>query len=197
MRLSCSPLPRAPSILETQVMFSAGIVPILGEKACTWKLTVWLAANRIPSAGEMMVPAHVLALEELAKLAAGQLVEAGRFHEFYFRLSDIVRRYLEGRFGIMAPEQTTEEFLREAGRNPVLSEVHKELLAGFLRAADMVKFARLQPSIGESEAAFAAKGFQFIVADFVAVDFDGAFVDVKLVAGAGQQGDALAEFFDF
>ena len=31
--------------------------------------------------------------------------------QFYQELSMILRRYIEGRFGLSAPEQTTEEFL--------------------------------------------------------------------------------------
>ena len=109
---------------------------------------------------ERLIPPHVRALAQLEALAGERLIEQGRFHEFYYRLSDIVRQYIEGRFGIMAPERTTEEFLREARYSEVLGEDWKDLLAGFLRAADMVKFARHEPTADESEAAFAAaRGF--------------------------------------
>jgi hypothetical protein len=112
------------------------------------------------TAQEQLIPPHVRALAQLEALAGERLIEQGRFHEFYYRLSDIVRQYIERRFGIMAPERTTEEFLREAGCGEVLSEDWKDLLAGFLRAADMVKFARHEPTADESEAAFvAARGF--------------------------------------
>jgi hypothetical protein len=43
-------------------------------------------------------PAHEVALEALAKLRAARLIEEGRHGEFYVRLSDIVRTYLEVRF---------------------------------------------------------------------------------------------------
>jgi hypothetical protein len=71
-------------------------------------------------------------------------------------LSDIVRQYIERRFGLMAPEQTTEEFLRDAGRNRALEDRHREMLASFLRAADMVKFALHMPTRGDADAAMAA-----------------------------------------
>lgn len=103
-----------------------------------------------------VVPAHIWAFDELDRLEAAGLVERGAFHAFYFRLSDIVRQYIERRFGLMAPERTTEEFLRDAGRSAVLSADDREQLGGFLGAADMVKFALHEPSSAESRDALAA-----------------------------------------
>ena len=134
---------------------AAGVVIICGAVL----LVVWLARRRrVHAAQPRIIPAHVWALTQLDLLAREELIEQGRFHAFYFRLSDIVRQYIERRFGIMAPERTTEEFLREARRDPSLSDEHKELLRGFLRAADMVKFALHEPSIDESRTAFGAAG---------------------------------------
>ncbi len=97
---------------------------------------------------------------QLDELERRKLVEQGRVHEFYFQLSSVVRQYLERRFDIMAPERTTEEFLRETRRSNVLADDHKQLLADFLRAADMVKFALHEPSATESGLAMmAARGF--------------------------------------
>ena len=103
-----------------------------------------------------IVPPHAWAEAELDRLAAEGLIEQARFHEFYFRLTDIVRQYIERRFSIMAPEQTTEEVLRQARASAVLGDEHKDLLGGFLRAADKVKFARHRPTVEEAESAFAA-----------------------------------------
>ena len=55
------------------------------------------------------------------------------------RLTDLLRRYLLRRFGIQAPEQTTDETLAA-----ICPYIHKEELDGMaplLRTADMVKFA--------------------------------------------------------
>ncbi len=103
---------------------------------------------------------HAWAMAALAQLEADGLLDRGAFEPFYTRLSDIVRQYIEKRFGLMAPERTTDEFLVEARRGDALSEGHKTLLEGFLRAADMVKFARFQPrSRDATEALGAARGF--------------------------------------
>jgi hypothetical protein len=106
------------------------------------------------AAAERIVPPHEWASAQLDALAREQLIEHSRFHEFYFRLSDIVRQYIERRFSIMAPEQTTDEFLLQTRTSPVLNDEHKDLLGGFLRAADMVKFARHQPTADEAGRAF-------------------------------------------
>lgn len=126
-------------------------------------LALWLARRRrraAEAAFEPEPPAHAWAMAALAQLEREGLLEQGAFEPFYTRLSDIVRRYIEKRFGLMAPERTTDEFLAEARRGDALSEGHKTLLEGFLRAADMVKFALHLPR-GEDarEALGAARGF--------------------------------------
>jgi hypothetical protein len=83
---------------------------------------------------------------ELAIRALQQLREENPpVQEFYTRLSDIVRHYLEGRFHLHAPEQTTEEFLYEVSENNVLTQKHTDLLGAFLQESDLVKFARHHP----------------------------------------------------
>ena len=102
---------------------------------------------------EPELPPHVWALQELDRLHADDLFRHNKVQEFYFRLSDIVRNYIERRFGLMAPERTTEEFLREAHHHTVLSETHQQLLSDFLTAADMVKFALYRPVAEEGNTA--------------------------------------------
>jgi hypothetical protein len=74
---------------------------------------------------------------------------------FYLRLSNVLRHYIEDRFGLRAPEQTTEEFLAELGRGQPFAPAHKELLQSFLEHCDLVKFAELEPTRGEAETAVA------------------------------------------
>lgn len=101
------------------------------------------------SRGAPHVPAHVWALAELDALEREALHETGDPHAFFVRLSDIVRRYVELRFDLRAPERTTPEFLEEARAHPTLSDAHRTLLAQFLRMADMVKFAGMRPSVAD------------------------------------------------
>ena len=91
-------------------------------------------------------PPHDTARRALRALEARDLVRGGRLKEYYAELSDIVRHYLEARFGVRAPEMTTEEFLLETARSGALSAPHRALLTDFLRDSDLVKFARHWPS---------------------------------------------------
>jgi hypothetical protein len=101
-------------------------------------------------------PAHEVALEGLTRLRAAGLLESGRHAEFFVRLSDVVRAYLEARFGLRAPEMTTEEFLQAAQHAKQLSTESRSLLAGFLTEADLVKFARHVPGTDDAERAHEA-----------------------------------------
>lgn len=64
---------------------------------------------------------------------------------FATRVSEVVRTYLEERFGLHAPERTTEEFLAELSTSASLDTRHKAVLEGFLTRCDLVKFARAEP----------------------------------------------------
>jgi len=93
---------------------------------------------------------------ERASVALAQLESQGLPDEesrdhWYVQLSSIVRRYLEDRFSLRAPELTTEEFLRVAQRSERLTEEHKALLKGFLADCDQVKFAGYEPGAEESQ----------------------------------------------
>ncbi|MBU0728997.1 MAG: BatD family protein [Proteobacteria bacterium] len=92
------------------------------------------------------VPAHIRAYQELDALVALGLVERGEIKRFYSKVSDIFRHYIENRFFIKAPEQTTEEFFGELGSNQIIPSQHKPQLKNFLTHCDLVKFAKHRPS---------------------------------------------------
>ena len=124
----------------------------------------WLRDREPP---EVMIPAHRWALDELDRLASAALVERGEFHEFYFRLSGIVRGYIERRFGILAPEMTTEEFTEHLRTDVVLGEPHRRAMGPFLEACDLVKFARHVPGGEEADRALgSARDFVIDSADY-------------------------------
>jgi hypothetical protein len=87
---------------------------------------------------------HETALNALRDLLAKGWIESENAEPFYIELSSIIRRYLEDRFGLRAPERTTEEFIREATTSRFLSSDHQILTSEFLEQCDLVKFARYQ-----------------------------------------------------
>ena len=85
------------------------------------------------------------ALRELKRLLAKDLVTRHLVKEFYVELTMIVRRYIERRHSVRAPEQTTEEFLMAIRKDTRFSPEVLDRLRVFLEAADMVKFAGQAP----------------------------------------------------
>lgn len=94
-----------------------------------------------------------VARRELSRLGEMGLLDRGEFREYYYRLTAILRRYIEDRFGLMAPERTTEEFLAEMRNDPAIPAAEQETLASFLASADLVKYARAEPPRDESQRA--------------------------------------------
>ena len=81
----------------------------------------------------------------LRKISEEKLVEQGLIKEFYEKLSFCLRQYIENRFQLRAPEQTTEEFLEELKKSDVLKTEYKQELKRFLEHCDLVKFAKYRP----------------------------------------------------
>ena len=110
----------------------------------------------------LVLRAHEIAYKALEDLKESGLLKNGLVKEYFFRLSFIVRQYLENQFKLRAPEMTTEEFLTAMSNVgaihelPLLSSDIKSLLTDFLEKSDMVKFARYGPTADEILGAFAA-----------------------------------------
>ena len=94
------------------------------------------------------------AQQRLKALAEKGYVETGDHEAYYVELSAIVRQYLEERFGIRAPELTTQEFIHEASSNALLKEEHRAFLIEFLKHSDYVKFARYAPTPEQMQRVF-------------------------------------------
>jgi hypothetical protein len=93
--------------------------------------------------------------ESAAARARARLSESWAYVEqperFCTRLSEVVRGYLEERFGLKAPDQTTEEFLASLPESTVLDAGLKPLIEDFLTQCDWVKFAQGDPGRTECE----------------------------------------------
>lgn len=92
--------------------------------------------------------AHEKALRLLQELKDKQLAERGLSKEYFSELSDVIRTYLEERFGITAMEQTTDELLallkKQSDSRNELRKLRPELKL-ILRTADLAKFAKANP----------------------------------------------------
>lgn len=122
-------------------------------------VSLWLLRRR----GERVVvaipiPPQEWARREFVLLRSDRLVERGLIQEFYYRVSGIVRGYIERRFSVCAPEMTTEEFLVAAAKDHRFGPRHGGELQHFLTACDLVKYAKQIPSATEAEQVFMAGG---------------------------------------
>ncbi|HEV58433.1 MAG TPA: hypothetical protein ENN87_13225 [Phycisphaerales bacterium] len=121
------------------IAMAAGVVILAAVGSLLW----WRRRRRRRAGPpRVLQAAHVIARGRLDALAESGLVEAGRFEPFYAQVSNILRHYIEDRFGLRAPEQTTEEFLVELRHTDELDAATRGDLGRFLEHCDLVKFAR-------------------------------------------------------
>ena len=94
---------------------------------------------------------HEWALMELEKLRAKKLWQSGKIKEYHTELTDILRKYIEDRFHLMAMESTTSEIIDDLQEKTVILKEYRELLERILTMADLVKFAKYIPLPEEHE----------------------------------------------
>ena len=97
-------------------------------------------------------PPHIVALRELDKIHSQKLWQNGKEKLFYTGITDALREYIEGRYGVNAMEKTSSEILASLKGEAIEEKVYKELDELF-QVADLVKFAKYVPSVGENEEA--------------------------------------------
>jgi len=144
-----------------------GVVQMHRE-AAWWPIVIIIAAvgivvvfiilrarrSRAKVSARIFRPAHEVAYKRLEALIGAGLVEAGKVKEFYERISNILRHYIEDRFDLRAPERTTEEFLFELQYTDELSNDDKDGLSKFMVHCDLVKFARHKPEPAQIQKTF-------------------------------------------
>ena len=107
----------------------------------------WIAKKQKKKATEVLFtePPDTVALKTLGDLKLSGLFEKGDIKAYYFALSEIVRKYMEGIRFFPAYEYTTDEI--------AASTDHKEDLkvVKLLRHADLIKFADHRPTRMQKE----------------------------------------------
>ena len=91
-------------------------------------------------------PPEQIAYEELERVAALDLPAKGQLKRHYTLVSDCVRVYLEGIWGVPATDRTSSEVIAELRRLRVNGEASDRLIR-LLNEADLVKFAKLLVSV--------------------------------------------------
>lgn len=96
-------------------------------------------------------PAHVIALRNLNAIKEQKLWTSDNQKLYYTKLTDILRAYLEGRFGIDAQEKTSSEILGDLHNVGYNFGSRFQQLEDMLFTADLVKFAKHLPLVNENE----------------------------------------------
>lgn len=104
----------------------------------------------VVAVNEPLKPLHVRVLQALEDVERKKLWQQGLVKQHHSEVTDILRGYLEERYRVPALERTTDELLKELSLNS-MSAAHRERLGNVLRLADMVKFAKWNPSPTENE----------------------------------------------
>lgn len=99
------------------------------------------------------IPAIITARAKLAEMKDNEVWNTPKTKDYYTDLTDIAREYLEGQFEIDAIEMTTDEIM-EAVNQLNLSNLTKSKLQDTLTTADLVKFAKANPSAEQNKQSF-------------------------------------------
>ena len=112
----------------------------------------WLRKRRAAAGPEAEpdIPPHLRAIQDLENLHNRKLWQNGKIKTYYTDLTDIIRTYIEGRYGINAMEMTSDQTIRAASHEDIPKSQFEDLKR-VLKTADLVKFAKYRPSEEEHE----------------------------------------------
>lgn len=107
------------------------------------------------------IPPYVKAIRSLDEIKGNKLWQAGNEKEYYTRLTDTVRQYLDDQFAIPAMEQTTGETMRSLEGCREVEAKEREKVADMLTTADYVKFAKFTP-LQDENARYLDSAYDFV-----------------------------------
>jgi hypothetical protein len=96
-------------------------------------------------------PPHIIALRELDALKEKKLWQNNHIKRYHSDLTEIIRKYIENRFGIPALEMTSYEILDAVSHEKYIPENLHSNLRQMLTLADFVKFAKAIPLPDEND----------------------------------------------
>lgn len=107
------------------------------------------------------IPPYVKAIRSLDEIKGGKLWQAGHEKEYYTRLTDTVRQYLDEEFGIPAMEQTSNETIKAMEGCRKVESKERERMSEMLTTADYVKFAKFTP-LQDENARYLDTAYEFV-----------------------------------
>lgn len=107
------------------------------------------------------IPPYVKAIRSLDEIKEHKLWQTGKEKEYYTRLTDTVRQYLDDEFSIPAMEQTSAETLRALEGCREVEQKERGRMAEMLTTADYVKFAKFIP-LQDENARYLDTAYDFV-----------------------------------
>lgn len=98
---------------------------------------------------EPKIPAHIRAISEIEDLRQSGGPHSEDAKAYYTSLTDILREYINDRFGFNATEMTSYEILERLEENRDKESLNE--LRDLLSTSDMVKFAKFKPMLNEND----------------------------------------------
>ncbi len=108
-------------------------------------LIVWLARRKFATPPPSPRVIAQLELRALRENSSGMDAYA-----FGVAVSDVLRKFIAGQFGLQAPAQTSPEFLASIAKSARFTDADRSLLGAFLEQCDLRKFARVEAAENES-----------------------------------------------
>jgi hypothetical protein len=126
------------------MVVAAAIIALLLAALLTWLIVRWIRAR--PAAPPPTAREVALASLRDAQKQIDQLDP----YAFSILVSDILREYVSGHYGLRAREQTSPEFLASVANSPRFAPDEKTLLGTFLERCDLIKFAHVDATRDDS-----------------------------------------------
>lgn len=118
-----------------------------------WILTRPKQHGLIPARKKPAPTPYEVAMTRLKALKSRKLWEQGMEKEYFTELTDILRVYLDKRFGINAMEMTSRQIMDMLRSNPLIKD-KREYMRRILDMADFVKFAKVRPLPADNISAY-------------------------------------------
>jgi len=126
---------------------------------CLWAVLIGLFALTVrlsvrkPVTRKVVVkpptPPHKRAIEAIGRLVKPEADDREAVKAYYVELTEVLRTYIDERYGFNAREMTSAEILAHLEQNATEAVLFE--LREIFRTADLVKFARQTASLGEAE----------------------------------------------
>ncbi|WP_417600252.1 hypothetical protein [Owenweeksia hongkongensis] len=144
--------PLEPPFNWMPILIGVGILIVLAVGV--WLFIKWWKkrkANKELTPEQMMSPYEYAQLQ-LSEIEKEQLLQSGKIKEYYSRLTDVMRLYMERQMSINAMESTADELIDKMKELRLATEL-KEKIDRLLHLSALVKYAKEKPSTSQNDEA--------------------------------------------